>query len=368
MNKNHGILGRKQELRFIGWALICVLALACNQSEPKGHAQTTVAPAKVEPPPPILIDGSSTVFPISRGVLDLYASRLVTDVKIEVSGTGGGFKKFCRKETTLNGASRPMKSVEEKLCEENNVTYIELPVAFDGVAVVVPASNDWAYHLTTSELKRIWSAESEGTVLSWKDVRESFPDRPLKLFGPGLDSGTFDFFTGAINGNEGSSRADYESSEDDNELVNRVTQNENALGYFGLAYVQKNTERLRAIPIDDEIAENGDGPILPTPESVTAGSYQPLSRPLFLYVNKKESNRKEVRDFVDFYLKTARLVAPDVGYVGLPKNIFALAHQRLSTQKEGSAFSDLAQVTGLTLGDLLTAETESVASSPRANK
>ena len=347
-------------------ALSGLVVAACNQSEPEPRepaasaAQT--ASAKAEAPPPILIDGSSTVFPVSRGVLDLYASRLVNDVKIDVSGTGGGFKKFCRKQTTINGASRPIKSVEEKLCQENEVSYVELPVAFDGVAVVVPLSNDWVDYLSTAELKKIWSAESEGSVLSWKDVRDSFPDRPLKLFGPGIDSGTFDFFTGAINGSEGSSRADYESSEDDNELVSDVAENENALGYFGLAYQQKNAKQLRAIPIDDGNPENGAGPILPTPESVAAGSYQPLSRPLFLYVNKKESERKEVRDFVDFYLKTARLVAPDVGYVGLPKDIFALAHQRLAARKEGSAFGGLAEVTGLTLADLLAAETDSVAS------
>lgn len=352
-------------LQLTSVAGLCLFTWGCSCEGAKSEERTIpkvarAKPEKASPPPPILVDGSSTVFPISEGVLNLYASRLVTDVKIDVSGTGGGFKKFCRKQTTLNGASRPINPVEEKLCQNNGVHFIELPVAFDGVAVVVPHDNEWVDSLSIAELKTIWRSESEGSVLSWQDVRKSFPDQPLKLYGPGLDSGTFDFFTGAINGSEGSSRSDYTSSEDDEELVNLVANDPNGLGYFGLAYQQRNKERLRAIPVDDGIDDNGNGPILPSAESVAAGSYQPLARPLFLYVNKEEVQREEVRDFVDFYLKTARLVAPDVGYVGLPKEIFQLAHQRLSQNKEGSAFARLSEVTGITLADLLAAETESV--------
>lgn len=347
--------------------LVCsIFALGCNPTNQQADDKAKVAAAQPAPQPPIRIDGSSTVHPISEGILDLYASRLVTDIELDFSGTGGGFKKFCNKKTDINGASRPIKSIEDKLCTENEVSYVELPVAFDGVAVVVPRTNDWVDSLTTAELKKIWSAESEGVVLTWKDVRDEFPEKPLHLYGPGIESGTFDFFTSAVNGASGNSRADYTSSEDDNELVAKLSSDESALGYFGLSYHQRYEKQLKLLAIDDEHEENGDGPVVPSPATVAGGEYQPLSRPLFLYVNLGALERSEVVDFVDFYLKSARLVAPDIGAVGLPKDVFSLAHERLRNKKQGSAFSGIHSVVGLTIADLLSAEIDSVTANTAA--
>ncbi len=339
--------------------VVLLLVLGCAKEAPEKAQEPAVA--KPAPPPaPILVDGSSTVGPINRAVLDLYAANLVTDIQLEISGTGGGFKKFCRKQTSINAASRPISSSETKLCDDNGVSFIELPVAFDGVAVAVPRSNTWLKSLTVAELKKMWQPSAEGSVQSWKAVRSSFPDEPLQLFGPGLDSGTFDFFTQAIVGQEGSSRSDYVASEDDNKLVGQLEAHKGGIGYFGLAYYAKNSQALRLVPIDDGVAGNGDGPIEPTRETVADGTYVPLSRPLLLYVSVKEAERKEVADFVAFYLRAARLVAPDVGYVALPRRIFELAQARLAAHKTGSVFSGEHAVVGLTIADLLEAESVAV--------
>lgn len=337
-----------------------LMSFGCSRPEPE-KTTTQIEPAKTEKKlPEVLVDGSSTVGPISRAVLDLYASELVTDVRLETSGTGGGFKKFCRKQTAINGASRPISPTEAKLCEDNGVAFVELPVAFDGIAVVVPRTNDWAQSITVAELKKIWQPSSEGSVETWKDVRSSFPAEPLTLIGPGLESGTFDFFTQAIVGQEGESRSDYVASEIDAEIADKVASAPGGLGYFGLAHATRNAARLRIVPIDDGDDENGKGAVAPSRETVTDGTYQPLSRPVFLYVSVKEAERREVADFVAFYLRSARLVAPDVGYVPLPPRVFELARERFAKRIVGTVFSEGRSLVGVTITDLLEAETVSV--------
>lgn len=336
-------------------AVVLVGTLGCEQKP---------APA-LEPPapvvhPPILVDGSSTVHPISEGVLALYASRLVTDVDLKFSGTGGGFKLFCRGKTDINSASRPISPTEIELCKASGVEFIELPVAFDGVVVVVAKDNDFVQDLGVSELKKLFAPEAQGTVTSWKQVRSSFPDHPIELYGPGLDSGTFDFFTSAILGESGKSRADYKASEDDEELANLIARSPSALGYFGLSHYLKNRDRLRAVAIDDEVADNGKAPVAPSLATVQSGEYQPLARPLFLYVSTKSALRAEVADFVSFYLRSARLVAPDVGSVGLSPDLLDLSVKRFDKRVTGPVFGGLSDVIGLSLADLMQAETVAV--------
>jgi phosphate transport system substrate-binding protein len=296
------------------------------------------------------------VLPISEAVLALYASRLVTDIEIASSGTGGGFQKFCQKQTAITGASRPITATEMKFCESNDVEYIELPVAFDGIAVVVHHHNTFMKSMTVQELKKLWETTAEGNLMQWNDLRAGLPDERIFLAGPGLKSGTFDFFTRAVIGAEHASRSDYKASEDDRELVEFVAKTPGALGYFGLAYYTQNRARLRAVAIDDGVPNNGDGAIAPNPETVANATYQPLSRPVFLYVNASDAQRAEVRDFVEFYLRAARLVAPDVGYVALPDSAFKLAQTRLEQNKTGSIF-DGEPILGLTIEELMQAET-----------
>ena len=348
---------------------LCALALswvvlACEQKAAPVAADDP-APVPVVHAP-ILVDGSSTVHPISEGVLALYASRLVTDVDLKFSGTGGGFKLFCRGKTDINSASRPISPAEAGLCASSGVEFIELPIAFDGVVVVVPKQNDFVHDLKVSELRRLFSPEAQGTIVSWKQVRSSFPDRPIELYAPGLDSGTFDFFTSAILGEAGKSRADYNSSEDDEELANLVAKSDTALGYFGLSHFLKNQARLRAIPIDDEVADNGTTAVEPSLATVQAGDYQPLSRPLFLYVSARSAERKEVADFVNFYVRSARLVAPDVGSVGLSPDVLGLAVKRFEKRVKGPVFGGLSDIIGLSLADLMQAETVAVSAQSEA--
>src|SRR5688572_177115 len=352
------VLGRKPwRSVYVLAALFLLAPLACDTK-----AEPVVE--KAQPAPvahlPILVDGSSTVHPISEGVLALYASRLVTDVDLKFSGTGGGFKLFCRGKTDINSASRPISPAEAELCKSSGVEFIELPIAFDGVVVVVPKQNDFVEELKVSELKKLFSPEAQGTVTSWKQVRPTFPDRPIELYAPGLDSGTFDFFTSAILGESGKSRADYKSSEDDEELATLVAKSDAALGYFGLSHFLKNQERLRAVPIDDEVADNGKDAVPPSLATVQSGAYQPLARPLFLYVSTRSAARKEVADFVNFYVRSARLVAPDVGSVGLSPDLLDLSVRRFAERRTGAVFGDLTDVIGLSLADLMAAETEAV--------
>jgi phosphate transport system substrate-binding protein len=301
----------------------------------------------------IRIDGSSTVFPITEAVAEEFQKENPARVTIGVSGTGGGFKKFCSGETAITGASRPIKPTEIELCGGHGVDYIELPVAYDGIAVVVHPDNDWVDHLTVEELKVLWQPEAQTKVVRWSQVRQGWPDEEIHLFGPGVDSGTFDYFTKAIVGEEHASRGDFTSSEDDNVLVQGISTDGLALGFFGYAYYAENSGKLRLMPVDDGDEGNGAGPIAASPTTVADGTYQPLSRPIFIYVDKGAAERAEVQAFVDFYLRNATVLVEEVGYIALPKRAYDLVSERFTNRVTGSLFAGSGSKVGVTVEDLL---------------
>lgn len=311
--------------------------------------------AKKEEPRLISIDGSSTVYPITEAVSEEFL-KLNKNVKVTVgvSGTGGGFKKFSRGEIDISNASRPIKASEMELCQKNGIEYIELPVAFDGISVVINPQNFWVNYLTVSELKKIWAPEAEGKITRWNQIRLNWPNEEIHLYGAGVASGTFDYFTEAIVGKSGASRGDYTSSEDDNVLVQGVATDRLALGYFGVAYYEGNTDRLTAVPIDDENDANGKGAFLPTIDNVAKGLYQPLVRPVFIYVNRKSLDRKEVQDFVEFYLRNAPELVKEVGYISLPQGDYDFALERFKKRITGSVFFDAKP--GMRIDELLKKE------------
>jgi len=306
----------------------------------------------------VRVDGSSTVEPISAACAEEFgkANPNTRPPTVGMSGTGGGFKKFYAGEVDITGASRPISPEEDAECKKNGIDYIELPVAYDALAVVVNPKNTWVNHLTVAELKKIWEPAAEGKITSWAQVRAGFPDKPLKLYGAGTDSGTFDYFTKAVTGEEKASRGDYTPSEDDNLLVQGVAGDEGALGYFGLAYYDQNKDRLKIVPIDDENPDNGAGPILPGADTVHNGTYQPLARPLFIYVNKQSLERESVKQFVQFYLENAASLAPRVGYIALPETVAALVKARFEKGTTGSVFGGQGSRVGVKIEDLLKAE------------
>ncbi len=321
----------------------------------EGAAQES-APAEAEAADQgdtIIIDGSSTVAPISSAVAEEFQrGNPGVRVPVGISGTGGGFKKFCAGETDISDASRPIKESEVEQCAQNGIEYIELPVAFDGLAVLVNPANDWAECLTVGELKTIWEPAAEGVITNWNQVRPDFPDRPLNLYGPGVDSGTYDYFTEAIVGEEGASRGDFLPSEDDNVLVQGVAGDENALGFFGLAYYEQNQDKLKLVAVD-----GGNGCVLPSAETVIDGTYQPLSRPIFIYVNRARVDEKPIlNDFITFYLENAAALSVEVGYVPLSDELYQLAQQRFEERITGSIFEGLGSTVGVSLTDLLTRE------------
>lgn len=307
----------------------------------------------------ILVDGSSTVYPITEAMAEEFGlQHRNVRVTVGISGTGGGFKKFCNGEIDISNASRPIKPSEVEMCAQNGVEYIELPVAYDGLAVMVNPENDWAECMTVEELRTIWSPEAQGVITRWNQVRPEWPDAELHLYGPGTDSGTFDYFTDAIVGEEGASRGDYQASEDDNVLVQGIAGDRYALGYFGYAYYQENQDKLKLVAIDDGNPDNGDGCILPSPETVANGTYQPLSRPIFIYVRKEAADRPEVDAFIRFYLDpdNARTLVSEVGYIPLSDEVYELALQRFEQRITGSIFEGGGSQVGVTLTDLLRAE------------
>ena len=267
----------------------------------------------------IQIDGSSTVYPITEAVAEEYRSEAPdTRVTVGFSGTGGGFQKFLRGETDINNASREILPSEIKTAEENDVDYIRLSVAFDGLAVVVNPENDWVDYFTVKELKKIWEPEAQGKITQWSDIREEWPDQELQLFGPGVASGTYDYFTEVVVGESGASRGDFTNSEDDNVLVQGVSTDRNALGFFGLAYYEENMGKLRLVPV-----ENDSGKLVePTMETVSNNTYRPLSRPLFIYVSEQAAQKDNVQDFVHFYLNNAPELVQDIGYVPMPDSAY----------------------------------------------
>jgi phosphate transport system substrate-binding protein len=299
----------------------------------------------------VKVDGSSTVFPITEAVAEEFQkANKGMNVTVGVSGTGGGFKKFCRGEIDISDASRPILKKEMEACKETGIQYIELPVAYDALTVVVNPKNDWAGTLKVADLKKMWEPEAQGKVMKWNDVNASWPDAKLTLFGPGADSGTFDYFTEAVNGKSKASRGDFTASEDDNVLVQGVARDKNALGYFGFAYYIENKDKLKAVAID-----GGKGAILPSVETVENGSYAPMSRPIFIYVNTKAMDRPEVKSFVDFYLKNAAKLVKEVKYVALPASAYQTALKHVADKKLGTVFGGEAEV-GLKIEELLKRE------------
>jgi phosphate transport system substrate-binding protein len=320
-----------------------------------GSDNAAAAPA-ADAGAPIAIDGSSTVHPILEAVAEEWGKQnRDARVTVGVSGTGGGFKKLCAGEIVIAGASRPIKQSESDACAQKGIEWLELPVAYDGLAVVVNPQNTWVDQLTVAELKAIWEPEAQGKVTRWEQVRAGFPKDELHLFGPGVDSGTYDYFTHAIVGKEHSSRGDYTASEDDEVLVQGVASDKDGLGFFGYAYFEENKERLKLVPVDDGKDENGKGPIAPSPQTVADGSYQPLSRPIFVYVAKSAAGRPEVASFVGFLFDHAATLVPEVGYVALPPRAYELARGRWQAGKTGSMFTGGSQ-TGVTVEQLLAKE------------
>ena len=298
----------------------------------------------------IRIDGSSTVYPITNKIVEEYRAVQTKPVDIEVnfSGTGGGFDKFCSGETDINNASRPIQQEEMKACREAGVAYIELPVAFDALTVVVNPANNWLSSITTEELAKIWSPDAEGKITRWNQVRPSFPDQPLELYAPGEDSGTFDYFTEAIVGEAGASRSDVTKSEDDDVLVEGVSQDPNALGYFGLAYYEQQAQQMKAVAVD-----SGEGAVMPSTETVEQARYQPLARPLFIYINAATARENEalVR-FAEFYLENAPQVASEVGYIPLPEEAYQINEVTFYKGEVGTVFEGQSQF-NVTIPELL---------------
>ncbi len=280
--------------------------------------QTTVTPTSVKLNGNIEIDGSSTVFPISQAVAEEFRkTQPSVQIPVGISGTGGGFKRFVAGETDISDASRPISTSEKDNAAKNGIEYVELAVAYDGLSILVNPKNTWLTCITTAELKKIWDAGS--TVKRWNQVRPEWPDQPLRLYGPGTDSGTFDYFTEVINGKAKKSRADYNASEDDNTLVQGIAGDNDALGYFGFAYYEQNQDKLKLVAVDEG---KGKGCVSPAEMTINDGTYTPLSRLLYIYVSKKSLARLEVRSFTEYYLKNAAALSAEVGYVALPQQMY----------------------------------------------
>jgi phosphate transport system substrate-binding protein len=298
----------------------------------------------------IKIDGSSTVYPITEAVAEEFqkAKKGAVKVTVGISGTGGGFKKFCRGETDISDASRPILKKEMADCAAAGIKYIELPVAFDALTVVVNPKNTWINQLTVAELKAMWEPAAQGKITKWNQVNPAWPDAPLKLFGAGADSGTFDYFTEAVVGKAKSSRGDFTASEDDNVLVQGVSRDNNALGFFGFAYYEENHGKLKAVPI---VNPKGKA-VTPSLDAVMAGEYEPLARPIFIYVNAKSAERPEVKEFVEYYLKEGAKLTKEVKYVPLGVSDYKHALENFSKKKTGTGFGGEAEV-GVKVSDLL---------------
>lgn len=302
----------------------------------------------------IKIDGSSTVYPITEAVAEEFRSvQSDVNVTVGISGTGGGMKKFTTKELDISNASRPIKAVEVEAAQKNGVEFVELPVAYDALTIVVNAKNDWAESITVQELKKLWEPEAQGKITKWSQIREGWPDKPIKLFGAGVDSGTYDYFTEAVVGKEHSSRGDFTSSEDDNVLVQGIANDLYALGFFGMAYYEENESKLKALKVDDGNPANGDGAQDPSFQNVVSGAYAPLSRPLFIYVSKAALQKKEVNALAEFYLDSVSKLAGEVGYVPLKDSTYAMVKKRLESRTTGSIYASVTSHVGLQLEELL---------------
>lgn len=296
----------------------------------------------------IQIDGSSTVYPLSEAVAESFQQQTQGRVRVTVgeSGTGGGFRKFCRGETHISNASRPISTSEMATCRAAGIQYVEIPVAFDALTVVVHPSNPLR-SITTAQLRRIWEPDAQGRITNWRQVDPSFPDMALSLYGPGTASGTFDYFTEAVNGRSRASRSDYTPSEDDNVIVQGVASNQGAMGYFGLAYYEENRSRLRALSID-----SGNGPVEPSVANAENGTYAPLSRPMFIYINAAALRRPQVQQFVQYFVNNAARYAQQVDYVPLPASAYQTYLQRVQRRTQGTAFGGR-QAIGVTIAEVI---------------
>lgn len=310
---------------------------------------TSAAQAQV-----VKIDGSSTVYPITEAVAEEFQKAKKNSVKVTVgiSGTGGGFKKFCRDETDISNASRPITKKEMEDCKAAGVEYYEMPVAFDALTVVINPKNAFLKEATVEQLKAIWEPAAQGKITKWNQVNPAWPDAPIKLFGAGADSGTFEYFTEAIVGKAKSSRGDYTASEDDNVLVQGVSRDINAIGYFGYAYYAENKSKLKALPI---VAPKTGTAVAPSEEAVIKGTYQPLSRPIFIYVKAKSLQKPEVKEFVEFYMKNASALTKEVKYVPLPAAAYTGNLEHVKKNKLGTVFGGHNEV-GITIEDLMKRE------------
>ena len=302
----------------------------------------------------IKIDGSFTVYPITEAVAEEFqkAKKNAIKVTVGISGTGGGFKKFCRDETDISNASRPITAKEMEDCKAAGVQYVEMPVAFDALTVVINPKNTFLKQITVAELKAMWEPAAQGKITKWNQVNPAWPDAPIKLFGAGADSGTFEYFTEATVGKAKSSRGDYTASEDDNVLVQGVSRDVNAIGYFGYAYYAENMARLKALPI---VNPKTDKAVAPAEKTVIDGTYQPLSRPIFVYVKVKSLDKPEVKEFIEFYMKNASKLTQEVKYVPLPANAYTGNLEHIAKKKYGSVFGGKNEV-GITIEDLMKRE------------
>jgi len=301
----------------------------------------------------VKIDGSSTVYPITEAVAEEFQKSKKNQVKVTVgiSGTGGGFKKFCRGEIDISDASRPILQKEMADCKSAGIEYFELPVAFDALTIVVNPKNAFIKQVTIAELRKMWEPAAQGKVTRWNQVNASWPDAPMKLFGPGADSGTFDYFTEAVVGKAKSSRGDFTASEDDNVLVQGVSRDTGALGYFGYAYFIENKDKLKAVPV---VNDKGQA-VMPSLDNVLKGTYQPLSRPIFIYVSARSLAKPEVKEFVQFYMQNGGKLAQEVMYVPLPAQAYKTAWDHVVKNKRGTVFGGTAEV-GVTIEELLKRE------------
>ncbi len=334
-------------------ALLLGLA-ACGQQPPPAESTTGAASTPAAAASAVIqIDGSSTVYPITEAVAEEFQieNQGKLRVTVGVSGTGGGFKKFCRGELDIANASRPIQKSEMETCAAAGIKYFELPVAYDALTVVVHPDNNFLTTISVDQLKQIWAPESQGTITRWNQIDPSWPDAEFKLYGAGSDSGTFDYFTEAVVGKAKSSRGDYTASEDDNTLVQGVSQDPNALGYFGYAYYAENQGKLKALAI----GPTGGTGVLPSADSVIGGSYVPLSRPLFIYVSDKAYARPEIKQFIDFYFANVAKLAAEVQYVPLPADAYGVITGHVAAGKYGTVFHGEA-ATAITIDELLKRE------------
>ena len=339
---NLGVAPRKSwgDNRWLALALLLssLVAVSCGgagpETDPTQVSINGVDLAKLHGD--IAIDGSSTVFPISEAAAEEFGGLTGRKVRITVgvSGTGGGFKKFCNGETDITNASRPIKASEAELCAAAGVEYVELPVAIDGLTITVNPENDFVQCITPEDLNIIWGPEAEGQVVRWNQVRPEWPDEPLRLYGPGVDSGSFDYFTEMINGQAQASRGDFTASEDDNVLVQGVYGDRGSLGYFGYAYFKENQDKLKPVAID-----GGEGCVAPTEATINDGTYMPLSRPLFIYLRKDAADKPHIGEFIRYHLGAeGQQLAAEVGYIPFPARVYDLALDRFEKRLVGTIF------------------------------